>query len=313
MRVYRSCRHIAADVDFKLSKEQPWDSLGSRDHWRRERSDDFSSPNRCRPDCCSSNLSVAVCGFASVASGLPTANASCSSTSPAGTPLPTSPKPTSLLTRLRPASAQAKHRDLGPTKWFVVGAGDRETPRAAWEHTALPAYASELQDHVAFAWRAMDSFYEEDERILGHAVDQYHRIDIRQTSRPLVVRGGEQPIADSTRPLVLCESGFAPRWYVPRGDVDESALTPNRLQTFCPYKGVCSYYDIGDAQRAAWSYRDAFTEVTRVSDFISFEPDKITVLLDDKQLQLEPGQTVVSHGIDRDLTLHELTGASTLT
>ena len=62
-----------------------------------------------------------------------------------------------------------------------------------------------------------------------------------------------------------------------------------------------------------WSYRDAFTEVTRVSDFVSFEPDKITVLLDDKQLQLEPGQTVVSHGVDRDLTLHELTGASTLT
>jgi uncharacterized protein (DUF427 family) len=214
---------------------------------------------------------------------------------------------------LTPSERTTQHRDLGPTKWFVVGAGDRETPRAAWEHTALPAYASELQDHVAFAWRAMDSFYEEDERILGHAVDQYHRIDIRQTSRRLVVRGGEQPIADSTRPLVLCESGFAPRWYVPRGDVDESALTPNRLQTFCPYKGVCSYYDIGDAQRAAWSYRDAFTEVTRVSDFISFEPDKITVLLDDKQLQLEPGQTVVSHGIDRDLTLHELTGASTLT
>ena len=214
---------------------------------------------------------------------------------------------------LEPSERTTQHRDLGPTKWFVVGAGDQETPRAAWEHTALPAYASELQDHVAFAWRAMDAFYEEDERILGHAADQYHRIDIRQTSRRLVVRGGEQPIAGSTRPLVLYESGFAPRWYVPRGDVDESALTPNRLQTFCPYKGVCSYYDIGDAQRAAWSYRDAFTEVTRVSEFISFEPDKITVLLDDQQLQLEPGQTVVSHGIDRDLTLHELTESAPLT
>ena len=208
---------------------------------------------------------------------------------------------------LAPAERTTQHRDLGPTKWYVVGAGNRETPRAAWEHTALPAYASELRDHVAFAWRAMDAFYEEDERILGHAADQYHRIDIRQSTRRLVVCGGEQPIADSTRPFVLYESGFAPRWYVPRGDVEESALTPNSLQTFCPYKGVCSYYDIGDAQRAAWSYRDAFTEVKRVSDFISFEPDKITVLLDDKQLQLEPGQTVVSHGIDRDLTLHELT------
>jgi hypothetical protein len=30
----------------------------------------------------------------------------------------------------------------------------------------------------------MDAFYEEDERIVGHAADSYHRIDIRQTSRP---------------------------------------------------------------------------------------------------------------------------------
>lgn len=207
---------------------------------------------------------------------------------------------------LQPSEHTTQHRDLGTTKWYAVGAGSQETPRAAWEHTELPAYATQLQDRVAFAWRTMDAFYEEDERILGHAADQYHRIDIRQTSRRLVVRAGEQPIADSARPLVLCESGFAPRWYVPREDIDESALTPNSAQTFCPYKGVCSYYDIGDTHRAAWSYREAFTEVERVSDFISFEPDKVTVLLDDKQLHLEPGQTVISHGIDRDLTLHEL-------
>ena len=33
----------------------------------------------------------------------------------------------------------------------------------------------------------MDAFYEEDDRILGHAADPYHRIDIRHTSRHLVV------------------------------------------------------------------------------------------------------------------------------
>ena len=213
---------------------------------------------------------------------------------------------------LQPDDHTTQHRDLGPTKWYAVGVGDHQAPRAAWEHAELPGYATELRERVAFGWRAMEAFYEEDERILGHASDQYHRIDIRQTSRRLVVVGGEAPIADSTRPLVLFESGFAPRWYVPREDIDESALTPNSAQTFCPYKGVCSYYDIGDARRAAWSYREAFTGVSRVSDFVSFEPDKVTVLLDDKQLHLEPGQTVVSHGVDRDLTLHELAAPAPL-
>jgi uncharacterized protein (DUF427 family) len=209
---------------------------------------------------------------------------------------------------LEPGDHTSRHRDLGPTRWYVVRAGGRDAPRGAWEHTDLPRYAAELEDDVAFAWRAMDAFYEEDERILGHAADGYHRIDIRGTSRRLLVRRGERILADTTRPLVLYESGFAPRWYVPREDIDESALTPNSVQTFCPYKGVCSYYDIGNAQRAAWSYREAFTEVERVSDLISFEPDKILVLLDDKQLHLQPGQTVVSHGVDRDLTIHELSG-----
>ena len=44
-----------------------------------------------------------------------------------------------------------------------------------------------------------------------------------------------------------------PRWYVPRADIDEAALTLAKNQTFCPYKGVCTYYDIDDLRHAAWS------------------------------------------------------------
>jgi hypothetical protein len=53
----------------------------------------------------------------------------------------------------------------------------------------------------------MDAFYEEEERILGHAADSYHRIDIRQTSRNLIVRHGDRVIANTNRPFVLYESG----------------------------------------------------------------------------------------------------------
>jgi uncharacterized protein (DUF427 family) len=152
----------------------------------------------------------------------------------------------------------------------------------------------------------MDAFYEEDERIVGHAADMYHRIDIRRTSRHLTAVSGDRVVADTTRPLALYESGFAPRWYVPRADVDEAALTPVPGQTFCPYKGLASYYDIEDAHQAAWSYPDAWPEVQRISGLISFEPDKVAVQLDGTQLRLEPGQTVIPHGIDRDLTTDEV-------
>jgi uncharacterized protein (DUF427 family) len=207
---------------------------------------------------------------------------------------------------LEPSDHTTRHRDLGTTSWYTVRAGEQSRPRAAWQHTELPGHASDLKGRVAFAWQAMDAFYEEDERIVGHAADSYHRIDIRQTSRHLVVHSGDQVIADSTRPLALYESGFAPRWYVPRGDVDESALIPAEGQTFCPYKGLCSYYDIAGAHWAAWSYQDAWTEVRRISGMISFEPDQVAVDLDDVRLRLEPGQTVIPHGVDRDLTTGEL-------
>ncbi|HEV7775991.1 MAG TPA: DUF427 domain-containing protein [Luteibacter sp.] len=199
-----------------------------------------------------------------------------------------------------------KHRDLGDTVWFSVEVGDRRVERAAWQHAALPDYAGDLRDRVAFAWRAMDAFYEEDERIVGHAADAYHRIDIRQTSRHLVVREGEKVIADTRRPLVLFESGFAPRWYVPREDIDEEALIPVEGQTFCPYKGLASYYDIGSRKKAAWYYPKAWTEVSRIANLVSFEPDEVDVVLDGRKLALDPGQNVVAHGIDRGLDPDEL-------
>ena len=198
-----------------------------------------------------------------------------------------------------------RHSDLGLTSWYTVTAGGQHATRAAWQHVDLPSHAGELRERIAFAWRAMDAFYEEDERILGHAADSYHRIDIRQASRNLVVRLHDRAVADSKRPIVLYESGFAPRWYVPRADIDESALSFVEHQTFCPYKGLCSYYDIGEARLAAWSYREAYPEVGRISGLVSFEPDIVSVQLDGVQLRLEPGQSVIPHGPDRELTVAE--------
>jgi uncharacterized protein (DUF427 family) len=210
---------------------------------------------------------------------------------------------------LRPTEHETMHPDLGKTTWFdVVGGDGKVTPRGAWQHVDPPEQAAGLRDTAAFAWRAMDAFYEEDERILGHAADPYHRIDIRRTSRHLVVHHGDELIADTHSPLVLYESGFAPRWYVPRADVVADALELVESQTFCPYKGLASYYDIGDVRQAAWSYRAPFEEVGRIADLVSFYPEKVTITIDDATLEAVPGQTVVAHGPDRNLAVDEIGG-----
>ena len=56
---------------------------------------------------------------------------------------------------------------------------------------------------------------------------------------------------------------------------------------------------------AAWSYPDAYPQVVRISNLVSFESDIVSVRLDGNQLRLEPGQTVIPHGPDRDLDVAE--------
>jgi uncharacterized protein (DUF427 family) len=210
---------------------------------------------------------------------------------------------------LQPSDRESTHPDVGTTRWFTVVGGDGEPKRrGAWEHVDPPAQASALRETVAFAWQAMDAFYEEDERILGHAADPYHRIDIRRTSRHLVVRDGDRVIADTHAPLVLYESGFAPRWYVLRADIDAEALHAVEGQTFYPYKGLASYYDIGDTRNAAWSYRAPFEEVARIADLVSFYPAKVTITIDGERLEEAPGQNVIAHGPDRNLSVDEIGG-----
>jgi uncharacterized protein (DUF427 family) len=91
-------------------------------------------------------------------------------------------------TALQLTEHTTRHQDLGVTSRYTVQAGERSAAQGAWQHTQLPRYATELHGRFAFAWPAMDAFYKEDERIMGHAADSSHRIDIRQTSRSLVVR-----------------------------------------------------------------------------------------------------------------------------
>jgi hypothetical protein len=48
--------------------------------------------------------------------------------------------------------------------------------------------------------------------------------------------------------------------------------------------------------------------VARIADLVSFEPDKVTITIDDERLEPVPGQTVLPHGPDRNLSVDEVGG-----
>ena len=71
---------------------------------------------------------------------------------------------------------------------------------------------------------------------------------------------------------------------------------------------VASYYHVGDTHTAAWWYRAPFEEVARIADFVSFYAEKLAITIDGEVLEPVPGQTVLPHGPDRNLSVDEIGG-----
>jgi hypothetical protein len=82
-------------------------------------------------------------------------------------------------------------------------------------------------------------------------------------------------------------------------------FTAVKHQTFCPYKGCAATTTSATHASRHGRISEAYPEVGRISDLVSFEPEIVSVAIDGTQLRLEPGQTVISHGPDHDLTVAE--------
>ncbi len=46
----------------------------------------------------------------------------------------------------------------------------------------------------------------------------------------------------------------------------------------------------------------------RIADLVPFEPDKVEVTVDGEKLEPVPGQTVIAHGPDRNMSVDEIGG-----
>jgi uncharacterized protein (DUF427 family) len=99
---------------------------------------------------------------------------------------------------------------------------------------------------------------------------QGHSITIEQGDRHVRVVHGGQVLADSTRPLVLRETGCPPRYYLPPEDVRLDLLTPSDTHTHCPFKGTASYWSVPDAADLVWAYPDPRPEVAEIKDHLCF-------------------------------------------
>ena len=177
-------------------------------------------------------------------------------------------------------------REISPLKgeagYLTVDAGKSVAPNAAWRYQASPAGCPDLSGLVAFHWRVMDAWYEEDEEVFAHARDPFHRIDVLRSARHVQVRIGDTVIADSRRSRMLFETGLPVRYYVPREDVRLDLLSGSATVTACAYKGQTSqYWDfMNDGRDVAWSYERPSPEVGAIAGMICFFNERAEISVD---------------------------------
>jgi uncharacterized protein (DUF427 family) len=99
---------------------------------------------------------------------------------------------------------------------------------------------------------------------------QGHTITVEQGSERVRVVHEGQVIAESSRALVLKETGCPVRYYLPPEDVRTELLTPSNTTTHCPFKGDASYWSVPGAQDLVWAYPEPKAEVAAIKDHLCF-------------------------------------------
>ena len=109
-----------------------------------------------------------------------------------------------------------------------------------------------------------------------------HPITLSANPARVLVRAAGALIADTREALTLKEAAYPPVLYVPRRDADMTQLQRTTHQTYCPYKGECSYYSISAggerSVNAVWTYEAPYAAVAEIRDYLAFYPDRVDAI-----------------------------------
>ncbi len=152
----------------------------------------------------------------------------------------------------------------------------------------------DLAGYVVLDFAAFDDWLEEDELIAGHPRDPYHRVDVRQSARPVHIEVDGELVAETTRARLLFETQLPLRFYLPREDV-RVALEPSARRSYCPYKGQSSYWsaDVAGRRREdlGWTYEQPLPDVAAIAGLVAFWDEQVDVFLDGER-RARPGGAI---------------------
>lgn len=179
----------------------------------------------------------------------------------------------------------------GVASYFSINVEGRIVEDAAWRYLESPSSCPDIREHIAFHWLKMESWFEEDEEVFGHARDPYHRIDILDSTRRVCVVIDGRVVADTRRARFLFETHLPPRYYIPMEDVRIELLKNSPMQSRCAYKGQTSAYwqaqTAEGARDVAWSYAKPMIECSRIAGMIAFFNERVEAIFIDGVEQIK--------------------------
>lgn len=178
-------------------------------------------------------------------------------------------------TSLDPGTPFGRHTCAG-------GELDVVTPAATAPRAAFRPEDPDLAGYVVLDFSAFD-WLEDDEGIIGHPRDPFHRVDIRASFAQVDVALDGVTLASTTGAQLLYETFLPARYYFPPSDVRLDLLEESPLRTVCPYKGEARYWTSpasGNGESIAWSYDRRFRDAAQIHGFISFFNERVDLSVD---------------------------------
>src|ERR1700732_989757 len=106
-----------------------------------------------------------------------------------------------------------------------------------------------------------------------------HKLLMHEFPRRVRAVFGGQTVVDTTRAVLLHETGLPPQVYVPVQDIRADLIQPTEHHTYCPFKGTASYWTVTAARQgqqsqvaenAIWSYPEPNPEASWLKGYAGF-------------------------------------------
>ena len=157
-------------------------------------------------------------------------------------------------------------------------------PEADIERDAVPAAAwlpvEEKPGYAVLDTALVETILEEDEPVVGHPRDIYHRVDALASSRRVRAVLAGETLAESARPIALFETDEPPRFYFAQQDVRRDLLEPSETVTASPYLGGAVWFSARIAGElhpdVAWTYRFPIPQIPRIAGLLAFRDDLVS-------------------------------------